>query len=267
VRADRDHAAEPSGSAREPATAVTSTPVGRIESAADVLALQRRIGNAATRRWLARQEAAADPLEANWTNICATQVPRPAGAPPQAVPGDHPLIHTVAGPCLTHWAGGYFWYVTYQLRHETPVSGHIIQELWQQGSGGSSEHFWEYWEVPANSREPTGRTATPPEEEPRRLPYDDRYRHGVLPNRPHDRQGWYRHIGIAKFYPGPLPPEFTPPHRQTWVMPTGWTGTGTRHDCYAEWDRRPGHPRRLGLIAVAGTDEYRAGDAVRGVTP
>jgi hypothetical protein len=107
VRADRDHAAEPPGSAREPAAAVTSTPVGRIESVADVLALQRRI-NAATRRWLARQEAAADPLEANWTNICATQVPRPAGAPPQAVPADHPLIHTVAGPCLTHRAGGYF---------------------------------------------------------------------------------------------------------------------------------------------------------------
>lgn len=262
MRSDRDHGAAAERTAREPAATGPTAPLGRVAGAADVLALQRRIGNAATGRWLARQ-AVADPLEAGWTNICATEVPAPAG-PPRAIAADEPLIHTVAGPCLTHWAGGYHWYVRYQLPHPAPTHGHIIQELWQQGSGGSSEHFWEYWEVEANQREPGGRTNTPPEVTPSGLPYDDRYVHGVLPDRPHARQGWYRHVGVARFYPGPLPPQFTGSNRQTRVMPDGWTGTGTRHDCYAEWDRRPGRPRRLGLVAFAGTREYRAGDPVGG---
>ena len=275
----RDPAAEPAQPAREPAAAATGPParLGRIGGAGDVLALQRRIGNAATGRWLARQtaeEAAAivlglDPLVATWTNICATAVPAPAGAPPQAIAADEPLIHNVAGPCLTHWAGGYHWYVTYQLPHAATTRGHIIQELYQQGSGGSHEHFWEYWEVGANEREPaaTDRTATQPHVSPAGVLYDDRYVHGVVPGASQAPQGWYRHVGVARFYPGALPPQFTGASRQTWTRPDGWTGVGTRHDCYAEWDRRPGHPHRSGLVAHAGTQAYRAGDVVNDTQP
>jgi len=267
VPSERDHAAEPDRAAREPTATGPPARLGRIESAADVLALQRRIGNAATRRWLARQ--ATDPLEASWTDICATPVAAPAGAPPQAIAADQPLIHSAAGPCLTHWAGGYHWFVRYQLPHPAPTRGHIIQELYQQGSGGSSEHFWEYWEVAAGEREPaaTDRADTPPGVTPTGVPYDDRYVHGIVPDRAHASQGWYRHRGVVRFYPGALPPQFTGLNRQTRVMPDGWTGAGARHDCYAEWDRRPGRPRRLGLLAVAGTQVYRAGDTVRGSTP
>jgi hypothetical protein len=271
VPSERDHAAEPDRAAREPAATGLPARLGRIESAADVLALQRRIGNAATRRWLARQstEADTDPLEASWTNICATPVAAPAGAPPQAIAADQPLIHTAAGPCLTHWAGGYHWFVRYQLPHPAPTRGHIIQELYQEGSGGSSEHFWEYWAVAAGEREPaaTDRADTPPWVTPTGVPYDDRYVHGIVPDRAHALQGWYRHRGVVRFYPGALPPQFTGANRQTHVMPDGWTGTGARHDCYSEWDRRPGRPRRLGLLAVAGTQVYQAGDTVRGFRP
>jgi hypothetical protein len=264
VPSERDHAPEPARSAPEPAAAGPPTRLGRIESAADVLALQRRIGNAATRRWLARQATEADTA---WTDICATAVPAPAGAPPQAIAADEPLIHTVAGPCLTHWAGGYHWFVRYQLPHPAPTRGHIIQELHQQGSGGSSEHFWEYWEVAAGAREPADRTNTPSWITPPGLPYDDRYVHGIVPGSAQALQGWYRHVGVVRFYPGALPPQFTGDNRQTRVMPDGWTGAGARHDCYAEWDRRPGQPRRLGLLAFAGTQAYRAGDAVRAAGP
>ena len=206
---------------------------------------------------------------ANWQNICATRVPAPAGAVPQAIAADAPIIHTVAGPCLTHWAGGYHWFVRYQLPFAAPTRGNIIQELYQQGSGGANEHFWEYWPIEANQREPlpAERVDTPAWVTPTGVPYDDRYVHGVVPNAPQAAAGWHRHIGVARFYPGPLPPQFTGTNRQTRDMPTGWTGTGTRHDCYAEWDRRPGRPRRLGLVAFGGTDAYRAGDPVTGFVP
>jgi hypothetical protein len=268
VRSEREQSAETARSPQGPAAAAPSAPLGRLDNAADVLALQRRIGNAATGRWLARQ---ATGTGAGWTNICATEVAAPAG-PPQAIPADAPLIHSVAGPCLTHWAAGYHWYVTYQLPHPATTSGHIIQELWQQGSDGGNEHFWEYWPVAMGRREPgegevdedKKRPVTPTEVTPSGVPYDDRYTHFVVPGRSHASQGWYRHIGIVRFYPGPLPPQFTGTNRQTYVMPDGWTGTGARHDCYAEWDSRPGRARRLGLVAFAGTREFRAGDPVTG---
>ena len=254
----RDRAATDEPSVAEPARASARTP-GR---AAEILTLQRTIGNAATGRWLARQDAVTDPLESAWANVCAIKVPATPG-PPQRLDAADPKIDTVAGPCLTHWAGGYHWFVRYRLLHPAPASGHIIQELWQVGSGGSREHFWEYWSVASGAVSPPDPTPTPAEASPAGVPYDDRYVHGVLPGGMHDRTGWYRHVGVARFYPGPLPRQFVGARRFTYDMPDGWVaGAGTRHDCYAQWSREPGQPRRLGLVAFAGSDEFRAGDPV-----
>jgi hypothetical protein len=48
--------------------------------------------------------------------------------------------------------------------------------------------------------------------------------------------------------------------------PDGWTGDGTRHDCYAERGRRSGQ-RYRGLVAFAGWREYRAGTNVSDSRP
>jgi hypothetical protein len=46
-------------------------------------------------------------------------------------------MESVAGPCLTHWAGGYEWYVRYHLPNGAPVDGNLIQELTMQSSDGA----------------------------------------------------------------------------------------------------------------------------------
>ena len=242
--------------------------------AASVLGLQRQIGNAAVTRLLQRD---AEELQAQSAptsqRICATLVPSQTSGPPTRLDPLDPIISTVAGPCLEDWAGGYLWYVTYMLPAPAQTGGFIIQELYQQGSGGSSEHFWECWRVRSGQQEPPSRTNTPGDVTPSGQPYDDRYIHGNVPGATQAAQGWYRHVAQVRFYPGRLPPEFgtenpTVDSYYTRVRPTGWTGAGTRHDCYAEWGRRNG-ARFRGLVAYAGSFEYRAGDTVndRGSRP
>ena len=242
---------------------------------ASVLMLQRQIGNAAVTRLLQRDVASeAEELQKQSApasqRICATRVP--SSGPPQQIDAQDPIVGTVAGPCLEDWAGDYFWYVTYQLPFAASADGFIIQELYQQGSGGAAEHFWECWRVRANHRSPTTRGTTPDDVSPARAPYDDRYRHGNVPGAQQAAQGWFRHVGQARFYPGPLPPQFgtdnpTADFYFTRQRPDGWTGAGTRHDCYAEWGRRSGGARYRGLVAFAGRDEFRAGDTVNDSRP
>jgi hypothetical protein len=245
---------------------------------AAVLMLQRQIGNAAVTRLLQRdvgteaEELLQQQSAPASQRICATAVPSQGSGPPQRLDAHDPIISTVAGPCLEDWAGGYFWYVTYALPFAAQASGFIIQELYQQGSGGSSEHFWECWRVRSGDQSPTGRTNTPSEVSPAGAPYDDRYRHLNVPGAQLAAQGWYRHVGQARFYPGPLPPQFGAESAGvdsyiTRQRPDGWTGAGTRHDCYAEWGRRSGGARYRGLVAVAGRDESRAGDTVSDSRP
>jgi hypothetical protein len=236
---------------------------------ASVLALQRQIGNAAVTRLLQRDvETTAEPAS---ERICGTFVPAQASGPPQRLDPLDPIINTVAGPCLEDWAGGYFWYVNYTLPAPAQTGGFIIQELYQQGSGGSHEHFWECWRVRSGDTEPPNRTNTPSDVSPAGVPYDDRYRHLWVPGAPQPAQGWYRHVGQARFYPGPLPPQFgtETANVDSYIArtrPDGWTGAGTRHDCYAEWGRRSG-ARYRGLVAFAGWREYRAGDTVNDSRP
>jgi hypothetical protein len=239
---------------------------GRGTLPASVLGLQRQIGNAAVTRLLQR-----DPVELQGTSaptaqrICGTLQASPStGAPTRLDPLD-PIINTVAGPCLEDFAGGYFWYVTYQLPAPATADGFLIQELYQEGSGGSREHFWECWRVRSGQTEPPNRTNTPSTVTPPNVPYDDRYIHGNVPGAEQAPSGWYRHVGQARFYPGPLPQEFgTDTGVDSYIArsrPNGWTGAGARHDCYAEWGRRSG-ARYRGLVAYAGSREYRAGDTV-----
>jgi hypothetical protein len=270
---ERTHAdQQPAREAAAPATA------GRATLSASVLTLQRQIGNAAVTRLLQRDATAdAEELQAKQPapasqRICATFVPSTATGLPQRLDPLDPLIGTVAGPCLEDWAGGYFWYVNYALPAPATQSGFIIQELYQQGSGGSSEHFWECWRVRSGDQSPTNRTNTPSDVSPAGAPYDDRYRHLNVPGASQAASGWYRHVGQARFYPGPLPSQFgaDSPGVDSYITrqrPDGWTGAGTRHDCYAEWGSRPGGARYRGLVAFSGWREYRAGDTVNDSRP
>ncbi len=257
---------EPERSAPGPARAA------RGSLTASVLGLQRQIGNAAVTRMLQRQEAVElGPSPPTADRICGTVAPSTSTGPPTRLDPLDPVISTVAGPCLEDWAGGYFWYVTYMLPQPAPSGGFLIQELYQQGSGGSSEHFWECWRIRGGEQQPPNRTNTPAGVSPSGA-YDDRYIHGNVPGATHAAQGWYRHVGQARFYPGPLPPEFGPesPTVDSYLArsrPTGWTGAGARHDCYAEWGRRSTGARYRGLVAFAGTTEYRAGDTVSDSRP
>jgi hypothetical protein len=259
---------EPERSASAPGTAE------RGSLPASVLGLQRQIGNAAVTRLLQREaeELGTGTTTAASQRVCGTLQTSASTGPPTRLDAFDPIIGTVAGPCLEDWNGGYFWYVTYTLPHPAPSGGFLIQELYQQGSGGSSEHFWECWRIRANEQSPPARTNTPAEVSPAGQPYDDRYRHLNVPGATLAASGWYRHVGQARFYPGPLPPQFgtDDPGIHSYITrtrPDGWTGAGARHDCYAEWGTRPGGARYRGLVAYAGSFEYRAADTVNDARP
>jgi hypothetical protein len=173
--------------------------------------------------------------------------------PPVRIEREDPLIQTVRGPILGE-RGRYRWLVRYQLPFAAESDGWLIQELYQESSGGANEHFWECWHVRRGERFPED-----PVLEDGVL-YDDRYVAGRGEERP-DPTGWHRHTGVIRFYPGPIPPEFPLPSGATssvtWTQPSGWTGQGIRHDAYSEW--RPGFN---GFVAYAGSTELRRGDAV-----
>jgi hypothetical protein len=203
-----------------------------------LLALQRTSGNAAVTRMLALQQAGAG---------------APAG--PRRIDRHDVLISTVRGPTL-HEQGAFEWYVTFALPFEAESDGFIIQELYQESTATreGGDHFWECWRVRAGSRSPADRGDD----------YDDRYRNLRVPGAPRSASGWNRHVGVARFYAGPLPSEFGVDEPgahfyMTRSRPSVWTGAGTRHDCYSEWNTASA---RNGLVAYAGSEELRAGTAV-----
>jgi hypothetical protein len=227
----REHEASPEsavGAAAERSPAATGS------AAADlVVALQQSLGNRAVTRLLARQEA-----------------PVPTG--PTRIEREDPLIHTVRGPILEDH-GFYRWLVRFQLPFAAESDGWLIQELYQDSYTGHGDHFWEAWRIRSGTRE----HEDPDTEEG--VLYDDRYVHGRGGAAP-DAAGWHRHVGVIRFYPGPLPSEFERTRANfgfTRTRPANWTGQGTRHDAYAEW--RPG---LNGFVAYAGTTELRRGDRV-----
>jgi hypothetical protein len=227
---ERTHAdQQPAREAAAPATA------GRATLSASVLTLQRQIGNAAVTRLLQRDATAdAEELQAKQPAPASQRIsrrssrrPRP-GFPSASTPWTRSSARSRDRASRT-WAGGYFWYVNYALPAPATQSGFIIQELYQQGSGGSSEHFWECWRVRSGDQSPTNRTNTPSDVSPAGAPYDDRYRHLNVPGASQAASGWYRHVGQARFYPGPLPSQFgaDSPGVDSYITrqrPDGWTG-------------------------------------------
>ena len=202
-----------------------------------LLELQQTHGNAAVIRMLDRQQV---------------EEAAPAGPGPVRIDRADVLIRTARGPIL-HDHGGYEWYVTFALPFAAEADGFMIQELWQESSGGASEHFWECWRVRSGDREPAERGDG----------YDDRYRNLNVPGAAQPPSGWKRHAGVIRFYPGPLPPEFGADtgvsFYVTWARPSSWTGAGTRHDCYSEWNTTAGVNR---FVGYAGGDEVRTGSPV-----
>jgi hypothetical protein len=205
-----------------------------------VVGLQRAAGNAAVTRLLARQGLTDEAI--------------PTGPGPVRIDRNDVIINTVRGPTLNAY-GAYAWYVTFQLPFAAESDGFIIQELYQENSESTYvEHFWECWRVRSGERTPVDRSED----------YDDRYRNLDVPGAVHAARGWRRHTGVIRFYPGPLPSEFgaEDPNVHFYITrtrPSVWTGAGTRHDCYSEWDTGRG---RNGLVAYAGSTELRAGDTV-----
>jgi hypothetical protein len=229
----REHYGEPGSAASEQQRSDAPAKA----TAVDVVSgWQRSLGNTAVSLILSRQEALETP----------TRIDR-----------DDPLIQTVHGPLLGE-RGTYRWYVRYQLPFAATSDGWLIQELSQDSSHGAGDHFWECWRVRSGQRYP---------EDPADvdgIAYDDRYVMGSGGS-PAD-SGWHRHVGVIRFYAGPLPSEFGADRGVnfyvTRTQPSGWTGQGMRHDAYSEWEYRAGRARLNGFVAYAGTREYRLGDTV-----
>jgi hypothetical protein len=203
-----------------------------------VLLLQRACGNAAVGRLLRQIAEQSDVV---------------ALKGPVQIDRYDVIITTVTGPGLKA-SGEYDWGVTYQLPFPADADGWMIQELYMDASGSQGgTHFWECWRVRAGKREPEDRGD---------VPYDDHYVWGNVPGAKQLPAGWKRHVGVIRFYPGALPPEFGPEESgkafyHTKTKPTGWTGAGTRHDAYSEWDAS-----HNGFVGYAGSSELRDGDRV-----
>jgi hypothetical protein len=203
--------------------------------------LQRSLGNAAVTQLLARQQQRRGAR---------------GHSGPTRIDREDPLIRTVHGPILRSH-GDYEWHVRYELPLPADNDGWLIQELYQDSNRGAGDHFWECWRLRGGEQYP---------EEPIQgngFVWDDLYRHGVVSPSP---TGWHRHVGVIRFYPGALAPEFGSDWGAdsyiTRTQPSGWTGQGTRHDAYSEWDYRRGRYRN-GFVAYAGMRELRRGDRVR----
>jgi hypothetical protein len=267
---DREPAAEPAPSAPEGVAAAS----GARTPQEAVLALQRSYGNAAVGRLLRSPSAqmlrrsarlsrqAVSEEDPSTLDVEPLDVPRRipspgegGGPPPKGGPVQidryDVIITSATGPDLRP-QGEYDWGVTYQLPFPADVDGWMIQELFSESSSGSpGSHFWECWKVSAGNRGPGDRS------DPR---YDDHYYWKYNVGAIRDRAGWLRHVGVIRFYPGPLPSEFGADEgtfHQTQQKPSGWTGKGTRHDAYSEWDAR-----RNGFVGYAGSTEVRQGDHV-----
>lgn len=259
----RDHlTAEQDEPRVAPESAPTPAPTAARTRQQRVLALQRSHGNAAVNRLLAR--APDDLLDAEPLGV-PVKLPAkddgggsPAPSGPVRIDREDVIISTASGPTLSA-AGGYDWRVTYALPFAAEADGWMIQNLYMEGSGGTpGEHFWECWKVRSGNRAPEDRGEDA---------YDDRYVFGNVPGALQAASGWKRHVGVIRFYPGPLPSQFgaeTPGKNfyHTHEQPSGWTGKGTRHDAYSEWDTKR-QPPLNGFVGYAGTTELRRGDPVK----
>jgi hypothetical protein len=218
-----------------------------LRSPQTILRLQRDYGNAAVRRLLADS---------------STNIQRQQGGGPTPVPRrlqqQNPLIHSVEGPTLEpNRLGSYIWRVFFELPQPANGDGYIIQKVFRYSEDletnqlvPQSPPYWELWPVRA------GQTFT--EDHLSGGAWDDSYQFQYLSR--NIKHGRNCHRGIARFYEGPLPPEFGSREiagQMIETRPAIWNGQGTQHDATATWDIRPGQPHYNRFTGVAGGNIYR----------
>jgi len=167
-----------------------------------------------------------------------------------------PNITTVSGPKDTG-CGGFDWKVWFDTPAAAGKDGWVIQEINAKisvtnadGSPGLNKtyHFWEAWPIKAGKKITTYQDAGSDDN-------DDEYFQTSRPNTKGDFSG----MGKAKFYEGPLPPDFKDHNPDTvagtlpssTTKPDFWDGDGTRHQITATWDCT-GSPKISSVSALAG---------------
>lgn len=209
-----------------------------------ILNMQRRYGNTAVRRLLENQQ----------TNVQRQGGPRRV---PHRLQQQNPLIHTAEGPILDPIGLGSFrWRVYFELPQSAAGDGYIIQKVTRYMEDLDSNQiipyeptYWELWQVRA------GQTFTQMRREG--ASFDDSYQTYYLERNIQHGRNCTR--GIARFYEGPLPPEFGTtyqPGKMIHTQPANWNDQGTQHDATATWDIRPGHPHYNRFFGVAGTQIF-----------
>ena len=265
-----EHAAQ--SPAAEPVEAVRQA-----GPASALLALQRTAGNRAVVRLLSRQTVPEETIPTGPPVRIGDPVPLPErtrrtrASPPTATPlpgatppaceyrisgprvagQQDPAIGSIVGPGLLP-NGGFLWKAAFALPTAATADGWIIQQRHMNSSAstGSGDCIWETWKVRANNTTPEQRSSGG---------YDDTYLNANVRAEP--GRTWFQILGVAAFYPGPLPPEFGPETAgqtayKTSARPASWNGHGRRHDCFSVTQNPPaaGQPAHR-LVADDGAQE------------
>jgi hypothetical protein len=174
-------------------------------------------------------------------------------------PSQDPNITTVpdGGP-TDLGCGGSDWSVWFDLPQPAGEDGWVIQEVTYtydvknpDGSTNTrkSYHFWEAWEVKKGKKVTIWQDQGLDDN-------DDRYTDPVRPG----TKGEAITVGKAKFFEGPLPPDFKQNNPDTLAgilhsttqKPDFWDGTGTDHNTTITWDCT-GDPETSHMSAKAGS--------------
>lgn len=173
----------------------------------------------------------------------------------------NPRVTNVSGP-KDLGCGGVDWKVWFDLPKAAEADGWVVQEInavfeVKDASGATIQnqrfHFWEAWEVKK------GKTGTVWQDQ-KLDDNDDQYGTGRRAN----TKGSISVLGKAKFYPGPLPPDFVKNNPDTLAhilhsttkKPEFWDDTGTTHNIISVWDctKTPGTSE---VTAQAGDKKIR----------
>jgi hypothetical protein len=220
---------------------------------ADILHVQRTLGNQAVQRLLA--DSAAPMTRLGLPDTLQRQ-PRRVSTVQEAID-----ITTSDGPTIDpRWAGNFSWSVRFRLPVAATNEGFIIQKcrtrLFDRSRRGGPLHdinLWEAWRIAQDMTTPMRLVGGHG---------DDQYE---VQGTSFPEHGESRIDGIVCFYEGPLPPEFGMDNGADYFpqisnQPTGWTGRGTPHSVTFTWDRRTGRPPSDCLVANAGGNITQVGD-------
>lgn len=184
------------------------------------------------------------PLQRQPLNPAQLSLPMPGTSGSQDI-----LIIDTSPPKLGS-CGQASWQVQFALPTPAPQDGWIIQEInfiaFTAGNNApdDQQQYWEAWPV---SQGQTTTGASGP---------DDQF---FIPGDPNSSTGgsqWM--LGLVKFYPGPLPPEFGSynqgdPQPMTYTRPSIWNDTGTVHILVTAWECRPGQTPYNQMLSQGGS--------------